>query len=265
MIDRGIGAVELVPMSIRIYIRLRPLSALTRLNQYPKRWPVARQYVRRSFTARQGTTAAMISIYYINYRNLHALRSHARDRSRSRIPLLPMRYIPSLPPPAHFPSPKELLILASNANAPASSYQVGGNDPIDLACSLQSRSWVWIDRFGSGMLNAGHLDRAGFQDRFRASRHDAARPQPSFPRGRERVPDVRTDCKLTTRRTRSFGADEACRLKFAWRLSLDVVRIDCERCGRAGSYRKPAIKEAVAFTARDLSLRGSIAWCVAPR
>jgi hypothetical protein len=33
---------------------------------------------------------------------------------------------------------EELLILASDANAPASSYQVGADDVIDLACSVRS-------------------------------------------------------------------------------------------------------------------------------
>jgi hypothetical protein len=33
---------------------------------------------------------------------------------------------------------EELLILASDANTPASSYQVGAADLIDLACSVRS-------------------------------------------------------------------------------------------------------------------------------
>jgi hypothetical protein len=49
-------------MSIRILRSLAAFVGPTRLNQYSKRWPVPRSYVRRSSYARQGNAAAIISI-----------------------------------------------------------------------------------------------------------------------------------------------------------------------------------------------------------
>jgi hypothetical protein len=51
--------------------------------------------------------------------------------------------------------------------------------------------------------------------------------------------------RLPKRRTGNFREGEAHRLTLARRVSLDVVRIECARCGRAGSYRRDGLTGAV--------------------